>query len=734
MKKIRRICLSVVATLVACLFVLSGCAKKGDNLFKNDNGAFKYEKLSELEKDWILEKSSDVSDKTKVFTLNADKENDKYSLKIDTSDSGWAYVGQKVKLTRGKYYIVTYSLNISSMSSKTSGEAFDGAYVAILEDDDFNYKTGVANVPVSEQPLMHKTCETREYKLGFQAKSGGEATIALKVGSEEHPASATVTLNKFTLQKSDKIAVMNVNNVGKFKSDHYGRLTDFNAFYVVLGGLATLFFCCWGYFLFQRHLHFAEAEDIKFDGCAFARKMSSSKAAPILVLLGGTLFVRLLVDILSTAISAGYAHSTMGYNLEGLTTQATFIAKYGPTELEKFMREFASDNSYTSMAHSAAPLQVLLLGLCGLFGRIFESSGHAYAATMFFVRLACVLADVGVVAMLYSMIKKSTDSPIAALTAASTYSLLPVVFAFSSLWGYFESITAFLVILVAYFILKNSYVGTALAYFAACMFSFSALFLAPFVIFYTIIQCAKDVRNILPASLILVLGFFAFYGLNAPFDYAMIKDGKPFYCFARAWDELFKSAVYVRNAFNFQSMLGNNFQPVTTASSIVTAIFIIFLLSLAGASYFQSKNRMNLLLLCTAFINMMYVFGNNMNPVSMYISLVLMYLFAVMNREKRIYFSFVVFAICAFVNASFCELLLGYTSTSVGNVGRHPLMYVVSSIELLIVLYYVYVVYDIVVSRKALKIMPMALTAREWWANVGRRIRLKYYNIRRKKG
>lgn len=131
--------------------------------------------------------------------------------------------------------------------------------------------------------------------------------------------------------------------------------------------------------------------------------------------------------------------------------------------------------------------------------------------------------------------------------------------------------------------------------------------------------------------------------------------------------------------------------------------------------------------MATAFINMLFVFGNNMNPISMYISLALMLIYAIINKEKRIYFSFVVFAVLMFINVSYSELFIEYTSSAIGTIGKDPVMYVFSAINLIMVLYYIYIVYDIVVSRKVRKILPMQLTYSQWLSNLGRRIKKGYY-------
>ena len=714
----------VLATLLCTLFI--GCTKKNENILSNDKGVFKFASLTELKNGgWILGKPDSVSSESSVFTMNADADANEYSVTINTTDSGWATLGQKVQLTAGQYYLITYSVSISKMAAYTSGTNFDGVYVTFAEDEDFNYNLSGEDTDISTSALMQTETGTGTYKVGFKAKSGGEATILLKVGTKEHMASANVTVNNFTLARVSKADLVESNNAGSYETDYYGLYNDINIFYIVFGAFLVVILCYMGYFLYQRHLYFSLPDGNGYTG--ILKKISESKYLGVLLVICLAVVIRLVTDILSTVIAAGYTHTVMGYNLESLTTQAMFLGKYGTKDFFAYLSEYASENAYTYSAPGSSALQLYFLALCGAIGRIFSGTG-TYFATMFFIRFFCLLADIGTAVIIYMLVKKSTGN-VGALIIAALYSVLPIVFASSALWGYTESISVFLIALTAYFMLKNNYIVTAVTFFVACMFSMSALFLAPIIVFYTIMQCIIDKKKIVPAIAILVLGFGVFYAINVPFDISVIGSGHAFNCFERAWAELYKT-VYTQNAFNFQMLLGNNFGSVSMASMIVSIIFTLFLLALIGVAYFKFKNRMNLLLMGTAFINMMFVFGNNMNPTSMYISLALMLIYAILNKEKRIFFGFVLFATLMFINVAYAELFVSYTQNGIGIIHANAVTYIFSILELLSVLYNLYIVYDIVVTRKVKKIQPMSLGYGAWISNTGKRIKKSYYKLR----
>ena len=82
-----------------------------------------------------------------------------------------------------------------------------------------------------------------------------------------------------------------------------------------------------------------------------------------------------------------------------------------------------------------------------------------------------------------------------------------------------------------------------------------------------------------------------------------------------------------------------------------------------------------------------------------------------------------------FINVSYAELFVEYSSTAVGIMGKTPTMYVFTVFELLLVLYYIYIVYDIVATRKVRRIQPMPLNYGEWLNNLGKRIKKNYYKL-----
>ena len=641
-------------------------------------------------------------------------------LKVTTTSAGWAQAAQEVTLKSNSYYLIEYKFTASSFSS-FGAKGYDGLYVSILEDEDFN--TG-------ENAVQHRSIASSETtgKLYFKTTSAKKTTIAIHVGNKEFPVSVSnVSLSSFKIMQVPKSEAVGYGNCLTFESDTYNEASSKNIVWVVLGAVAIALLGYAAYVMFQRNM----AYNGGYSGhkCKFLAKLTDSKWFGLVLVAGVTLLIRLLIDLLTVCLASTKLHANMGYTAEGYASQALFIAKYGTVYLSQSLEKFCTDNSYTFMAVGSNPLLLYILGLVGLLGRIFEKS-NPYLATVFFVKLFASLADVGTVILIYIMLKKKVGNMGAAIMS-TLYAILPITFGYSALWGFAESINVFFIVLTVYFMLKNNYYGVVGAYFAAFLCSWTALLFAPIVICYSVQQAInrKEVRISMAIAPVLCFGLF--YALNVPFDINQIKAGQAFACVIKYWNIVAKDLSYTINAFNFQALLGNNFGSVSTESLVVSIIFVAFMLALVAVGYFKYKNRMDLVLLGTAFINMAYMFANNMSPEVMLMSLTLMLIYAIMNKEKRVFFSFVAFSVLSFVNISIGELLYSYTTKGIYYIGyTTATIYVFSAFALAMVLYYIYVVYDIVVGKKARRIQPMTLTYAGWWKNLFLRIKKWYYGLR----
>lgn len=714
--------LLTILIIVISTFTL-GCTNTGIDLLSG--GDFGYKDTAELSEDWKL--ASGGTENANVFTVSND------ALGINTSSAGWAHASQEVKLKSNSYYKVSYTFSISKATYYGDRLNMDGLYVGFLEDKSFNIGETTEGII---KPLMHNATTNVDVDASFYFKTKyiTTASLAIFVGTEENPITANVKIKDIALERVKKSAVPLTNNpdTGKdvitaytLDTNVYGANTEKNIIFIVLGGVFTLLAGYAFYMMFRRTSHI-EAEYKN----SFLIKIRDSKYLGLGLVILFALFIRFLISILSTVLAAGAETFYLGYNVEAEAAQAQFIGSFGTVYLKTRMYDYATKYSFAYGAVESTPMLLYMLGLVGLISKIFKGG---IVLTTFIIKVFAIAADIGVIVIIYKLLKNRMGK-VSSLVMCGLYSILPVVFSISAGWGLSESITVFLVMLTLYFILKNNYWGVAITYFVAFSFSINAIFMLPVVLFYTVNQFITRKKLRLPIILATLLGFGLFYAITVPFNLLDIQGGKPFAAVTDYYNALFVSNnFYTANAFNFQAVLKNNFQIVTTESLFITILFDVFVVALVAAGYFKNKNRMELLLLGSLFVAMLFTFTNKMNPVSMYLALPLMFTYAAMNKEKRVFLVSIAYAALMFVNASYIYMVVGYSSNGIVHLGYDNAMMIVFGIlNMLVTCYFIYVVYDIVASRKAVRIKPLEITYAKSVKRTGRKIKRSFQKLKSK--
>ncbi|MFW5780898.1 MAG: hypothetical protein ACOCWI_05550, partial [Bacillota bacterium] len=609
----------VILTLALITVFFVGCGSVNVDLLSG--GDFEYEDTTALREHWTL-RSGAEAESADVFSI-ADG-----TLTIDTSSSGWAYVAQEAQLRSNAYYKVTYTFNISSMTLYGDSTSFDGLHIGFLEDKDFNI--GETDEGVIK-PVLHRSETTTDVTEDFYFKTDfvKSSSLAIFVGSEENPVSANVKIRDISLErvKKSQVPMMVDPDSGKevmtffeLETSIYGAASSKNILFIVLGGVFTLILGYAMFILLRRDISLENQYESKF-----LTKLRDSKKLPILFVIGFALLIRLLIAGIGSLLAGLSETAYLGFNVEAEATQANFIANYGTVYMNSTLAAYAEKYSMTYAAMESTPMLYYLLSVAGLLTRLFN--GSTVLAT-FFIKLFAIAADIGVIVILYKLLHNRIGK-ISTMIFGITYASLPLVFSMSGLWGMSESVTVFLIMLTMYFILKNNFWGVALSYFAAFTFSMNAIYMLPIVIFYVINQFINKKNLRLPIILSFVVGFGLFYALNTPFYLLEIQDGSPFIAVTQYFNSLFvDNNFYTMNAFNFQALLGNNFEVITTESLFITILFVVFILGLVAAGYFRNKNRMELLLLGALSIVMMFTFTNRMTPITMYMAIPMMFLYA----------------------------------------------------------------------------------------------------------
>lgn len=714
-------CIAIL--ILVFLFLFTGCAQDLNvDLLKG--GDFEYEDTAELRNDWNLVAQGTSEN---VFSVSNG------ALGINTTSAGWAYAAQELQLKSNSYYKISYTFNIASITYYGDATSFNGLFIGFLEDRNFNIGESSDGVI---KPILHNGATNVDVTTDIYLKTDyiTKATLAIFVGTEDAPVSANVTIKDIAFERVKKSAVP-VNedpDTGKdvivaFKLDTkvYGANSSKNILFIVLGGVFTVLAGYALYIVYKRNLHL---ETTFKDN--FLAKLRDSKYLPLIAVIAFAALIRLLIAGIATILAANATTAYLGYNVEAAAAQAKFIAEFGTVYFKSTLETYTAKYNYAYAAYQTAPLMYYVLGLAGLLSRIFNGG---IALTSFFIKLFAIAADIGIIVIIYKLLENRTGR-LSAVIMSSLYGILPIVFSVSAGWGMSESVTVFLITLTLYFALKNNFWGVSGAYLAAFLFSPNAIFMLPIVIFYMVSQFISRPKLRLPILLSLVVGFGVCYALTAPFNLLDIQAGKPFAAVTDYYNSVFvANKVYTANAFNFQAMLKNNFEVITTESVFITILFIVFIIALVAAGYFKNRNRLELVLLSALLMTMLYTFTNRMTPVSMYMALPLMFIYAAMQKEKRVYFTFIAYAALMFINASYVYMVAGYSASGIEQLTYdNAMMYVFGAFSVLLNIYFIYVVYDIVVTRKAAVIKPMEKTYIAAVKMTGLRIKKFFYKIKAK--
>ncbi len=707
----KRIILLIAVFAIALTLLLSGCTTTPINetdkqilTFTNANGNFNYTGEGEdVNTDWTFEAGNDAKPSS-VFSSSSN------GLKINTQNSGYAVASQKVYLKRYAYYKVTYTYDMDSIAEYSTEDdisKWDGLYLGFKEDPSFNYSDE------KRSEIRNVTSDFKTDTFYFKTDGTKEYNFAIFVGNKAYPVSAVVFIKDIQLTLvSEEVAVANSSyGLYELNSEVYGQATNINITYVILGVVATLLLAYVAYIIRSRAMAFEGVESKN----GFFNTLRDSKWLGLVITLGLAAIVRFAIMLAQTFIagSASISSTFFGYDLEEFSTIGGWLANYD-------IKYFYEYNSYYT---ALMPITLYISALAGLIGRAFTGLGANVVAlaTLATIKSFTIIADLGAIALVHSIIAKK-QGRVTATVMASFYALIPMVFAMSSAWGSFESITAFLLVLSFWFLLnKGSYIGMAIAYFFACMTTVSAIYISPAILLYTayiIYRAIKDkqyVKLVAPISVI-VGSIIAFYLISLPFVFNEVANGSAFAAVTKYIATLEGSKVYAANAFNFQGLLGNNYKVVGVQSIFVTILYIAFVVIVLAVAYFKNRNRVDLTLIAATCVLAFWTFANNMTYYSLFIALPLLFIVTALIKDMRLFIAFVVYAILAYVNASYVYLVAGYTTTGVVPISNSvtAIVYVMGSLSLVAAVYYIVIAYDILINKKAVEQSPITVSYPEY--------------------
>jgi len=318
-----------------------------------------------------------------------------------------------------------------------------------------------------------------------------------------------------------------------------------------------------------------------------------------------------------------------------------------------------------------------------------------------FMKIPAVVSDIMIIYIIYNVAVRHFSQYIACVFAG-LYALIPVLFTSSAAWGHMEPLVILFVLLTFLAMLDKKYIST-IVYFAIALFMRAEVFLLFPIVAGFLIHAAvkdatrKDTVKIIGASSIALIAIIV---LSLPFTVKLGGANVLFYTFGRWATAVSGTGLFAENTFNFYAIFGLNGQAVSTFAVVLSWMIYIILIGYVLILYFEKKNRSTLMLLASFMLSATYVFSTAVNIQFMYGAFALGIAYLAISAEKRVFGILGVLALTNFINIA--QLLnqsgligRSITSNLIDYASNSPFVIVCGVINVLAVMYYALVVYDI---------------------------------------
>jgi hypothetical protein len=392
-----------------------------------------------------------------------------------------------------------------------------------------------------------------------------------------------------------------------------------------------------------------------------------------------------------------------------------------------------------------------------LWMRMISGMGLNPAGSGFllWMKLPLIFADLGIGILLYFAIKKLWNAR-AGLIVSAFMLLNPAMFLVSAQWGSHIMLPAFFILLALVFLLRKNTIGMLLSYAAALVMGVEALWLAPVFAVYAIylfisgggalfgkpkkgekkekfakkLIPGKASSNfyLVPAALSLAVLVYWLFTLPLAPPPELIEgvevavDFNPFYSLLIA--PFINNPNLTLGAFNIFGMAGLSELTIADPERqtlIVTSVFaaILFLIALVTAFVLAPRpNYRNIILISGLALILVFMLAFGITPVFYVLLLPVLALAFATFRDKRLLMCLGIFSLILIINAGSVmanaiyfnwhpDFMLGLNDTMFNPdyagyfmLTSRPFLIIMSVLQAMGALYYVYVALDIMFTRK----------------------------------
>lgn len=584
-------------------------AAQGDNLLSN--GDFETLTAAELPRDWQY---SYWKKDGSTFSVYGEGQDGGNCIGIVNETDNDARFEQTIPVKPNTYYHISAYVYSEQCS-------YTGVAAVLSVADSFAISNMVRNPPTwTKAEIYGKTTEnqtslTVQCRLGWYGmESSGVAYFDL-VSVEELPQAPTgVILQPFDYSSSDYYDTMIASHViapeSSSQTQAEEEVRNTYSKWVVVGVLALAVLLLFGHYL-------------KKEGEENAAKMDRIFAIGLSLAFLTRLGIALFVD--------GYE---VDYNC--FMGWASRMAEVGPAEF--YLEGFCD----------YPPLYMLFLGINGLLANLFGLSGKAFILLNKLFPMAC---DLVLSWFLYRIGKKVTQANMAAFMALC-YAFLPAVLINSAAWGQVDSVLVLLSVLCLYCLAQEK-MALSTVFFALGimtkpqMLMFGPIFLAGFIL-HIIHDVKRGFKNL---GLCFLLGLGIVLAIYLP---CTIKQN-PLWILDKYASTLSSYPYATVNALNLFGICGANWVDQNAAFLGKTYVFwgtVGMAVSIAFALALLVKKREGRLLpLCAAVMLLgIFFFGVRMHERYYMPSIGLLFLAAILNRDKRLFYAAGLIALPQFIN------------------------------------------------------------------------------------
>lgn len=311
-----------------------------------------------------------------------------------------------------------------------------------------------------------------------------------------------------------------------------------------------------------------------------------------------------LVWALPSLLIAGFILRLLFISNEGFKTD---VSTYAAWAIGLSQHSFAAFYSNIGFADYPPGYFYILAVVGHLWQLLFAAHDSGYAILRDLVKLPAILADLGVGALIYAIVRRFASTGYA-LGAAALYLLNPATIYISALWGQVDSISGGLALLAIYCLLRSEdrdqtgwIVGGWLAFAYSLLIKPQAAVLAPLLLAFAFVDARQRRQRLIATGIGIVASLVLALVLTEPFH-----PGNPIAAFGWLWDRyVFGYNVYPYNsvnAFNLWALRGTMWLPDSQAipswgfaQHLWGALLVLAALGLIVWRYLQDRTSQALL-------------------------------------------------------------------------------------------------------------------------------------------